>query len=704
MSVNTAHRGELPVASMNRVLVGAVCSGLFITAAAAAWSAQSASPAGPGPAALISGIELQYADDSVRIQDNFYQHVNGKWLATTQIPADMSGYDNGHKLDDDARDQLRGIVEGLRAAADAADPDQQKIADLYASFMDEAALEGRALKPLQAEFARIDALQSKQQISSLIAHFNQIGVSAPYSPFVHQDARDSTRYVFDLGQDGLGLPDRDYYLLNDRQLKQARILYGQHVGKMLSLAGDGRAAKHAREIVVLETELARVQWSKVENRDPVKTYNKVVFAKLSDLAPGYDWQAYLSDSGVAGRTDYLVIEQPSYLTGLSKLLARLPLAVWKNYFRWHLLSEFAPYLSKSFVDERFSFYGTSLRGVPQIKPRWRRGVDLVEESIGEALGRIYTAKYFPTESKARIDQLVQNLLAAYQADIDALDWMSPATKQKAQAKLARFTPKIAYPAVWRDYSALRINKDDLVGNVLRARVFEYERNLNKLGTPIDRSEWFMTPQTVNAYYNPEMNEIVFPAAVLQPPLFNPKADDAVNYGSIGAIIGHEISHGFDDQGSQYDGDGNLLGAPGWFSPADFEKFKAKTHALVKQYGAREPVPGYHVNGELTLGENIADNSGLAIAYKAYKLSLGGKEAPVIDGLTGDQRFFMGWAQVWRDKSRKNETIMELKTDPHSPEMYRGSLPLMNQWPFYEAFDVKPGDRMYLAPEKRISLW
>jgi len=680
---------------MNRVLVAAVYTALSMIAGTAAWGE---------PAAPVSGIELQYADDSVRIQDDFYRHVNGKWLATTQIPIDKTGYDSWHKLDDDARERLRDIVESLGTAADPSDPDQQKISDLYQSFMDEATLEQLGLWPLEAELARIDALQSKRQIASLIAHFNRIGVSAPYSPYVHQDARDSTRYVFALTQDGLGLPDRDYYLLNDKELRQARMLYIGHVEHMLRLAGDLQATAHGRQVVALESALAQAQWTKVDNRDPVKTYNKVAFGKLWYLVPGYDWQAYLNDSGVAGRTDYLVIEQPGYLAAFGRLLAWTPLEVWKNYFRWHLLIELSPYLSKRFVDERSSFYGISLRGVPQIKPRWRRGVDLVEESMGEALGRIYTARYFPPESKARIDALVQNLLAAYRADIDALDWMSPATKQKAQAKLAKFTPKIGYPAVWRDYGALQISKDDLVGNVLRARMFEYERNLNKLGHPIDRSEWFMTPQTANAYYNPEMNEIVFPAAVLQPPLFNPGADDAVNYGSIGAVIGHEISHGFDDQGSQYDGDGNLLGAPGWFSPADFRKFKARTHALVKQYGVREPVPGYHVNGELTLGENIADNSGLAIAYKAYKLSLGGSAAPVIDGLTGDQRFYMGWAQVWRDKTRDNETIMELKTDPHSPEMYRGSLPLMNQPPFYEAFDIRPGDRMYLAPGKRVSLW
>jgi predicted metalloendopeptidase len=407
---------------------------------------------------------------------------------------------------------------------------------------------------------------------------------------------------------------------------------------------------------------------------------------------------------VLGRTDYLIISQPSYLSGFNTVLQSTPLSVWKSYFRWHLLSAFAPYLNKGFVEENFAFYGTALRGIAQDQPRWKRGVGTVDGAMGEAVGRLYVARYFPPQAKARVEQLVQNLLAAYRADLGTLAWMGPQTRLKAQAKLALFTTKIGYPVKWRDYSALQIVKGELVGNLIRADEFEYQRNLNKLGKPIDLTEWDMTPQTVNAYYNPEMNEIVFPAAVLQPPLFNPSADDAVNYGSIGAVIGHEISHGFDDQGSQYDGDGNLLGAPGWFSAADFRKFKARTHALVKQYGAREPVPGYYVNGELTLGENIADNSGLAIAYKAYQLSLGGSAAPVIDGLTGDQRFYMGWAQVWRDKNLDNETIMELKTDPHSPEMYRGSLPLMNQQPFYEAFDVKPGDRMYLAPGKRVSLW
>jgi putative endopeptidase len=686
---------------MNKLLFGAACA-CFVIGCSKAPEAprQAAAPAAP---ALISGIDVQYVDDSVRPVDDFFKHINGKWLATTEIPADKSSYGSFDKLFDDSEAQLRSIVDGLQKSS-AKDADQQRIADLYASFMDEPTLEGLGLKPLEMEFAKIDALKDKKQIAGLIAHFNQIGVTAPYTPGVHQDAKDSSKYVFDLGQDGLGMPDRDYYLQRDAKMEQARKQYGLYVERMLALAGDKSAVKDGRDIVALETELAKVQWTKVENRDPVKTYNKVMFAKLAALAPGYDWQTYLVDSGVQGKTDYLVVSQPSYISGFNKLLQKTPLPVWKTYFRWRLLSDFAPYLSKRFVDERFAFYGTVLQDIPQNRPRWKRGIALVEGSVGESLGKLYVAQYFPPEAKARMDQLVQNLLAAYKADIDTLDWMSPQTKQKAQEKLAKFTTKIGYPPKWRDYSALQIARDDLAGNVIRARSFEYNRNLNKLGNPIDRDEWTMTPQTVNAYYNPEMNEIVFPAAILQPPFFNPKADDAVNYGGIGAVIGHEISHGFDDQGSQYDGYGNLLSAPGWFTKEDLDKFKAKTHALVEQYAAYEPVPGFHVNGELTLGENIADNSGIAIAYKAYKLSLGDKHAPVIDGLSGDQRFYAGWAQVWRGKTRTNAIVVGLKTDPHSPEAIRGTVPEMNQAPFYDAFAVKEGDKMYLPPEKRVSLW
>jgi predicted metalloendopeptidase len=669
----------------------------------------SASAAPPQAAAapdrpLLSGIDTQYIDESARPQDDFYQYVNGKWLATTEIPPDKSSYGTSDHLIDVVQDQLRSIVEGLQQSADPTEPDQRKIADLYSSFMDEAAVERLGLTPLAAEFARIDALKHTRDIAALIAHLNRIGVDAPYAALVHQDAKDSSRYVFDLHQAGLGLPDRDYYLQDDDRLKRIRGQYGQHVEKMLTLAGDKRAMRDAKDIIALESALAGLQWTRVEDRDPVKTYNRVELDKLADVVPGYAWKAYLAASGVVGRTDYLVISQPSYLSGFGKLLQQTSLPVWKAYFRWCLLNEFAPYLSKKFVDEHFDFYGTVLRGAEQNTPRWKRGIGLVNEAMGQGLGKIYVARYFPPESKARVDQLVKNLLAAYRADIDTLDWMGPETKQKAQAKLAKFTVQIGYPTKWRDYSALRIVNGNLVSDVIRARAFEYERNLHKLGQPIDRTEWHMTPQTINAYNNPEQNEIVFPAAYLQPPLFNAAADDAVNYGGIGTTIGHEISHGFDDKGSQYDGDGNLLSPPGWFTPADLERFKAKTRALVAQYSAYAPVPGYPINGELTLGENIADNSGVAIAYKAYKLSLGGQAAPVIDGLTGEQRFFMGWAQKWRGKTRDSQAILQIKSDPHSPRSIRGTVPEMNQTAFYEAFGVKDGDRMYLPPERRVTIW
>ncbi|HLK71569.1 MAG TPA: M13-type metalloendopeptidase, partial [Steroidobacteraceae bacterium] len=656
------------------------------------------------PSALVSGIDTQYFDPSVRAQDDFYRHVNGKWLDTTPIPPDKGDYGSFVKLADDSLDELRGIIEGLQKPGAIHNPEQQKIADLYASFMNEAALQGLGARPLRAEFARIDALQSKRQIPALIAHLNRIGVSAPYTPSVHQDAKDSLHYVFDLAQDGLGMPDRDYYLQDQPQLKQIRQSYPMHIERMLRLAGDQDAAQEAQQIMALETAMARVQWTRVENRDPVKTYNKYPFAKLASLAPGYDWNGYLTSSGVSGRTSFLVVSQPTYITALDKLIASTPLSVWKSYFRWHVLSDYAPYLSKPFVDEHFAFYGTTLQGVTQNRPRWQRGVRLVDGSIGEALGKLYVAQYFPASAKQRMDQLVHNLIAAYRADIATLDWMGPQTRQKAALKLDKLAIKIGYPAKWRDYSALQFSKDDLAGNVRRANEFEYNRNLHKLGRPVDRNEWEMTPQTVNAYYDPEHNEIVFPAAILQPPFFNAKADDAVNYGGIGAVIGHEISHGFDDQGSQYDADGNLLNPPGWFTQQDLDNFKQRTHALVAQYSAYAPVEGYPINGELTLGENIADNSGLAIAYKAYRLSLGAREAPVIDGMTGDQRFYAGWAQVWRAKSRENMAIMRIKSDPHSPERFRGTIPEMNQAPFYAAFDVKPGDKMYLPPDKRVSLW
>ncbi|HEY2347275.1 MAG TPA: M13-type metalloendopeptidase [Xanthomonadaceae bacterium] len=647
-----------------------------------------------------SGLNAADMDKSVRAQDDLYQHINGHWLATTQIPADKATYGVFDMLYDKSLADVRSIIEDAQKAPH--NDGERKIGDFYASFMDEGHLETLGLKPLQPELDRIDAMKGTDDLPALIAHFGLVGIDAPFGGNVHQDNKDSTKYVVDFGQSGLGLPDRDYYLKDDdAKLKGFRDQYVGHVERMLALSGDANAKADAASVLALETSLAKVQWSKVENRDPVKVYNKVMLADLPALMPGFDWKAYLADARVAGKVDYVIVSQPSYFKGLADIIRNTPVPVWKAYFRWHALHAAAPYLSKAYVDENFAFYGTVLRGVPQNRPRWQRGVRLLDGTIGEQLGQVYVSRYFPPASKARVTELVHNLLAAYKQSIDTLDWMSPATKQQALAKLSMYMLKLGYPDKWRDYSALRIDRDDLLGNVARASEFEYMRNINKLGQPIDRSEWGMNPQTINAYYNPEMNEIVFPAAILQPPFFDPKADDAVNYGAIGAVIGHEISHGFDDQGSQYDGSGNLHD---WWTKDDHTKFAAKTKALVDEYAAFEPVKGYHLNGELTLGENIADNSGLAIAYKAYKISLHGQKSPVIDGMTGEQRFYAGFAQVWREKMRDNAMIEQIKSNEHSIPIDRVLGTVVNQPGFYDAFGVKPGDRMYVAPDKRVIIW
>jgi putative endopeptidase len=490
---------------------------------------------------------------------------------------------------------------------------------------------------------------------------------------------------------------------NDK-LKQIRALYVAHVAMILSLAGDRASASDGRSVLTLESMLAKAQWSEVDNRDPIKTYNKLSFAALEGIAPGYDWKSYLADCGAAGKVAYVIVSQPSYIGAFNRLLEQTPLSTWKAYFRWHLINDLAPYLSERFAQEHFSFHGTALRGIERNEPRWKLGIALLNNSMGETLGKLYVARYFPPEYKTRADHLVANLLATYRDEIETLDWMSPETKKKAEEKLAKYGVKIGYPAKWRDYGALRIDRDDLVGNVIRANTFEYERNLEKLGKPVDRSEWNTTPQTVNAHYDPEHNEIVFTAAILQPPFFNAAVDDAANYGSAGFGIAHEISHGFDDQGSQYDGDGKLLAPPGWFTQTDLDRYKVKTQALIAQASAFEPIPGYHVNGELTLGENIADVAGLAVAYKAYKRSLGGKDGPVIDGMTGDQRLFMAVTQVFRGKTREREAIMRIKADPHPPLEVRGTLPEMNLDAFYAAFGVHSGDKMYLPSDKRVTIW
>ena len=665
-----------------------------LLAAAAALLATIAS------AADKSGIELQYIDPTVRAQDDFFKHLNGKWLATAEIPAEMSSWGVFEKLFEDIQPQLRKIIEDSAQNADTAD--KKRIGDFYASFMDEARLEQLGAAPIQPELARIAALSDKKQLPALFAYHNRRNFAAPMDMGVHQDNKDSTKYVVDFVQSGLGMPDRDYYLKkDDTKMAETRAKYQTTVEKMLALAGDTNAVANAKAIVAFETKIAQLHWTKVDLRDPVKAYNKVPVAKLGELMPHYDWNTYLRGLGIAGKVDYVIVSQPSYLKALDKLLAETPLDTLKHYFAWNVIRANAPFMSKDFVETNFEFYGKQLGGATEMRPRWKRGVSATEEALGESIGKVYVEQHFPAANKARMEELVKNLLVAYKDSIDKLPWMSAKTKQEAQTKLAKFTPKIGYPNKWRDYSALNIDRNDLVGNANRATEFAVQKELDKLGKPIDRDEWGMTPQTVNAYYNPELNEIVFPAAILQPPFFDANADDAVNYGAIGAVIGHEISHGFDDQGAQYDGDGNLRD---WWTKRDHANFKAKTQMLVKQYGAFSPVKGYKVNGELTLGENIADNSGLAIAYKAYKLSLGGKPAPVIDGFTGEQRFYQGWAQAWRAKSRDAALIRQVTTDPHSPEEFRANGTLRNQPGFYDAFGVKKGDKMYLAPKDRVIIW
>ena len=654
-------------------------------------------------AAPGSGIDTQFIDNAVRAQDDFFSYLNGKWLTTTQIPADRARWSTFDQLRDDTLSQLRTVIEtAVQEKKKSPGSDVQKIADFYTSFMVTEKLDQLGLSPLASELSRIRAVADKKALPALIAHLRRIGVRTPYDIYVSVDPRDPSQYAVELAQDGLGLPDRDFYLRGDiAQLASVKARYEAHIAKVLGMAGHPQAEADAKAIVALETALAAAQWSKVDNRDPLKTYNKTRIADLSRLAPGYDWDQAMAEAGLAGRVDAVIVNQPSYLAGFVKALADTDVASWKAYFEWQLLRQASPYLSAPFADADFAFFGRALTGVSEPRPRWKRGMTLVERSIGDALGRVYVARYFPPERKASLQLLTANLMAAYKTSIDALDWMSPGTRKEAQSKLAKLSLKVAYPDKWRNYSKLSIAPNDLMGNVWRAADFDYTFDLNKLGKPVDRGEWAMSPMTINSYSNPVLNEIVFPAAVLQPPFFNAGADDAVNYGAIGAMIGHQICYGFDEQGSWYDSDGKLRS---WWSKEDYARFKARTEPMVKQYANYSPLPGYRVNGSLTLGANIADNCGLTVAYRAYQLSLKGKPAPVIDGLTGAQRFFMGYGQVWRSKVRDQQQIVLLKTDPHAPNQFRTNGPLLNHPAFYDAFDVKPGDKMYVPPEQRISVW
>ena len=663
---------------------------------AAALLAACATVPAPAP---VSGLGLAGFDDSIRPQDDLYRRAGGQWLATTEIPADLSNYGAFTKLDEDARADVRALIEETVRGNPAPGSEEAKVADFYNSFMDTASIEARGLAPLAAELARIDALATSGDLATYIGHNQTIGVGAPLQWYVQQDSRDATRYMSWLDQSGLTMPDRDYYLRAEPKYAEYRAQLAQYAAALLAAAGDADAGAEAARSVALETEMARVNWTKVQNRDPVATYNKVTLAQAAALAPGFDWARFFA--GVGAPVDEFLVSQPSYVTALAGLLATRPLEDWKAYFRFHLLDAYAPYLPARFDELQFGFHQRTINGVEEQKPRWKRAVMATDGALGEITGRLYVARYFGAAARARARALVGNLLAAYRQSIDQLDWMGPETRAQAQAKLAKISVKIGYPDKWRDYSALEVRADDLVGNLLRSARFEQQRMAKRLGGPVDRGEWLMTPQTVNAYYNPLMNEIVFPAAILQPPFFNAAADPAVNYGGIGAVIGHEISHGFDDQGSQFDGDGNLRD---WWTAADHAAFKARTAVLVQQFNAYRVLNDQPINGELTLGENIADLSGLAIAYQAYVIALHGEPAPVIDGYTGAQRLFLGWAQVWRRRYRDDNLRMRLAVDPHSPSEFRANGPVSNIDAFYEAFGVRPGDREYRAPAERVRIW
>jgi putative endopeptidase len=667
----------------------------FMLAAAALLAGASLALADSAP---ISGIQTADMDKSVRPQDDLFQYANGTWLKNVPIPADRSSYGVDTLMVERSLLLQRDLIEAAQTATEVG---ARKVSDLYSSYMNEARVERLGTKPLRGELDRVAVLKRADEVPVLMAHLDRLGIGSPLAGFVRPDSKRSTQYAFWLTQSGLGLPDRDYYLSDDARLAGFRAKYKEHVEKLLRLLGEAGPGTQADKILALETALAKIQWTRVANRDAQKTYNPQTAAQLAQLAPAIDWQAYFTELGLTNPLPTLVVRQPDYLQGLSQLIQSTPVATWKSYFRYRLLSARAPYLPRVFVDEDFAFNEQVLKGTQQAPERWKRGTRLVDRLMGEASGKLYVAKYFPPATKARIDELVRNLLKAYATSIDQLAWMSAATKVEAQAKLRKIDVKIGYPDQWRDYSALLIVPDDLLGNIRRAQQFERSRKLAQLGGPIDRSEWNMTAPTVNAYYNPSVNEIVFPAGQLQPPSFDPAADDAFNYGSIGAIIGHEISHGFDDQGSQYDSDGNLRD---WWTQEDHAKFKAKTELLIKEYDAFEPVPGFHVNGALTLGENIADIAGIEIAYKAYLASLNGRAPPVVDGMTADQRFYIGFAQSWLGKSRDESTIAQVKSDPHSPEKYRTNGVVIHMPTFYSAFSVTPADKMFIPPESRVTLW
>jgi putative endopeptidase len=652
---------------------------------------------------MKSGLDLSHIDQSVRPQDDLFRFMNGKWLKESKIPEDRASDGAFYWLYEQAEKQVKQIILDQAASKAAAGSNAQKIGDLYNSFMDEAGIEKLGLSPIADDLAKAADIKTVDDFLKTLGGFEARGLSGLFYTYVSTDNKDSTKNIVYLGQSGLSLPDEAYY--REDEYKQIRQEFLKHVAKMFELAQLENPSQSAQEVLEIETQLAAYHWDQVKDRDAEATYNKKSFAELKQLAANFNWPLWISASNTpAAVLDQVIVRQPSYFEGLSKLMAAFDLPKWRSWLIWHVLSGASPYLSSNFVNENFHFYGTTLSGIPKLKDRWKRGVGLVEGALGEAVGQIYVERHFGEIAKTKMVELVANLIKAYRVSIEGLSWMSQETKQRAYIKLEKFTPKIGYPDKWRDYSALEINPGDLIGNLAQIAKYSQDYEYNKIGKPVDKSEWYMTPQTVNAYYNPGMNEIVFPAAILQPPFFDVAADDyAANYGGIGAVIGHEIGHGFDDQGSKYDGDGNLVN---WWSDIDRKEFEKRTKKLIDQYDQLSPAaaPDVKVNGALTVGENIGDLGGLTIAYKAYEISLNGKQPPVIDGYSGAQRFFMGWAQSWRGKYRAEEVRRRIATDPHSPDEFRCNQIVSNLDEFYQAFTVSENDKHFMKADERVRIW
>lgn len=660
---------------------------------------QDTSTTGAPTVALKSGVELTGMDTSVRPQDDFYAYANGTWLKETEIPADQFGWGSYMTLRDDSLTHLRVIVEDV--AGDAENNEAAaKIGNYYNAYLDEERVEALGLSPVEDLFAEIDALEDHAALARWFGENNEINIDGPFNIRIGQDDKDSTQYVIFVVQSGLGLPDRDYYFDDSERGLELRDGYIAFVETLLATSAYADATEAAKRIMALETNLAEHHWDKEDSRDADKIYNKTMDDELGALLSNFDLDGYFTGIG-SGRQDYVIVSQPSYLAAVNTIFVDTDLDTWKEYARLNTIYAFANFLPKSIVDARFEFINKTLLGAEEQKPRWQRAMSAMNGHLGELLGQLYVEKHFPPEAKERMVEMLDYLSAAYADSIRNLEWMSDETKEKALEKLSKFTSKIGYPDVWRDYSSLQISGDDLVGNVRSARQFNHYRQIDKLGKPIDRTEWFMPPQTVNAYYNPSMNEIVFPAAYLQPPNFQLDAEDAYNYGAIGVTIGHEIGHGFDDQGSKYDGDGNLKS---WWTDEDRANFEERTNRLVEQFSQFEALPGLFVNGEFTLGENIGDLGGTAIALKAYRMSLKGEESPVIDGFTGEERFFLGHAQSSRIKWREQLIELLIKSDPHSPDVYRVNGVMPNVDDFYTTYDVKKGDALYRPPEERVRIW